>query len=149
VPAVRRVEPVPGLVIHRSARAAAARHPCQAPPRTRTEETVLDLSHAAHSFDEALGWVSAACGGRLTTPRRRSTASTWWWWRPTAVRRTRPRAGGATCTGTMPPRPASSRCATTGPASRPSRAPSLPRSARSSPNAAGQDHCARADPPRS
>ncbi|MGD0683803.1 MAG: type IV toxin-antitoxin system AbiEi family antitoxin domain-containing protein [Streptosporangiaceae bacterium] len=70
VPSARRVEPAPGLVIHRSARVLAARHPSQTPPRTRIEETVLDLSHAARTFDEALGWLSAACGGRLTTPRR-------------------------------------------------------------------------------
>ena len=76
VPSGRRVEPVPGLIIHRSARILAARHPCQAPPRTRIEETVLDLSHGARTFDEALGWVSAACGGRLTTPQRIAEAMT-------------------------------------------------------------------------
>lgn len=68
VPADRRVRRVPGLVIHRSARILAARHPAQSPPRTRVEETVLDLAQGARTFDDALGWVSAACGGRLTTP---------------------------------------------------------------------------------
>jgi predicted transcriptional regulator of viral defense system/very-short-patch-repair endonuclease len=70
VPVGRRVEPVPGLVIHRSERIAQARHPCQAPPRTRIEETVLDLTQLARTFDDALGWACAACGGRLTTPQR-------------------------------------------------------------------------------
>src|ERR1022692_2044133 len=70
VPVGRRVEPVPGLVIHRSERIAQARHPCQAPPRTRIEETVLDLTQLARTFDDALSWACAACGGRLTTPQR-------------------------------------------------------------------------------
>jgi predicted transcriptional regulator of viral defense system len=74
VPADRRVDPVPGLVIHRSARIAQARHPCQAPPRTRIEETVLDLADTARTFDDALGWACAACGGRLTTPQRIAAA---------------------------------------------------------------------------
>jgi predicted transcriptional regulator of viral defense system len=69
VPADRRVRRVPGLVIHRSARILVARHPAQSPPRTRVEETVLDLAQGARTFDDALGWVSAACGGRLTTPQ--------------------------------------------------------------------------------
>ena len=70
VPAGRRLDHVPGLVIHRSARADAARHPVLLPPRTRVEETALDLAAAALCFDDALGWVSAACAGRLTTPAR-------------------------------------------------------------------------------
>ena len=55
VPAGRRVEPAPALIVHRSARIAEARHPCQAPPRTRIEETVLDLADTARTFEEALG----------------------------------------------------------------------------------------------
>jgi predicted transcriptional regulator of viral defense system len=74
VAADRRVEPVPGLAIHRSARIAQARHPCQTPPRTRIEETVLDLADTARTFDDALGWACAACGGRLTTPQRIAAA---------------------------------------------------------------------------
>jgi hypothetical protein len=66
----RRIEPVPGLIVHRSARIAKARHPCQAPSRTRIEETVLDLADTARTFEEALGWACTACGGRLTTPQR-------------------------------------------------------------------------------
>ena len=74
LPAGRRAISTPGLVVHRSARILVARHPCQAPPRTRIEETVLDLAQAARSFDDALGWASAACGARLTTPQRVSEA---------------------------------------------------------------------------
>jgi predicted transcriptional regulator of viral defense system len=69
VPRSRRVEPIPGVVVHRSARICAARHPAASPPRTRVEETVLDLTDTARTFDDALGWACAACGGRLTTPR--------------------------------------------------------------------------------
>ncbi len=68
IPDDRRVYPVPGLVVHLSGRILAARHPSQTPPRTRIEETVLDLTEAARNFDDALGWVCAACGGRRTTP---------------------------------------------------------------------------------
>ena len=50
VPADRRVRRVPGIVIHRSARILTARHPAQSPPRTRIEETVLDLTQLARTF---------------------------------------------------------------------------------------------------
>src|ERR1022692_18986 len=70
VPVDRRVRPVPGLVIHRADRIGRARHPAKTPPRTRIEETVLDLTQAARSFDDAFDWLCRACGGRLTTPDR-------------------------------------------------------------------------------
>jgi len=70
VPAGKRVEPVPGLRVHRSLRLAQARHPARMPPRTRIEETVLDLTQAARTFDAAFGWLCQACGSRLTTPDR-------------------------------------------------------------------------------
>jgi hypothetical protein len=70
VPADRRVLPAPGLAVHTSARIAVARHPVLQPPRTRVEETVLDLAAGAREFDDALGWVCAACAGRLTTPAK-------------------------------------------------------------------------------
>jgi very-short-patch-repair endonuclease len=74
VPSVRRVRPVAGLALHRSVRAAQARHPSLLPPRTRVEETVLDLAEMAGSFDDACGWVTRACGRRLTTEQRLRTA---------------------------------------------------------------------------
>jgi hypothetical protein len=61
---------VPGVVVHRSARVNQARHPVQSPPRTRIEETVLDLAQLARSFEDAYGWLAAACASRLTTPDR-------------------------------------------------------------------------------
>lgn len=69
VPASRRPERIPGIVLHRSERVREARHPVQSPPRTRVEETVLDLTDTARTFDDALSWVCAACGRRLTTPQ--------------------------------------------------------------------------------
>jgi very-short-patch-repair endonuclease len=60
-------EGLPRIVVHRSVRCLAARHPARTPPRTRTEQTVLDLIDLADDFDVAFGWLSAACGRRLVT----------------------------------------------------------------------------------
>jgi len=59
--------PIPGAVLHRSGRAAQAPHPALAPPRTRVEETVLDLAGMAATVDDAYGWITHALGRRLTT----------------------------------------------------------------------------------
>lgn len=59
-----------GIVIHRSDRVWAAYHPSRMPPRTRIEETVLDLAEDAATLDEAFGWLMRACGKRLTTQDR-------------------------------------------------------------------------------
>lgn len=67
VPSDRRVNKKPGLVLHLSARALDAVHPSGTPPRTRLEETVIDLWEAAGSLDNAVGWVTRAIGKRLTT----------------------------------------------------------------------------------
>jgi very-short-patch-repair endonuclease len=74
VPGSARVDPVPGIRIHRSERLAEARHPSRTPPRTRIEETVLDLTQAAKNIDAAFGWLCQACGSRLTTPELLLTA---------------------------------------------------------------------------
>jgi hypothetical protein len=66
VPASRRVRPVPGLVIHLSARARNAYFPRGVLPHTFVEDTVLDLVGAADSFDDVCGWVTRAFGRRLT-----------------------------------------------------------------------------------
>jgi hypothetical protein len=50
---------IPGVVIHRSRSLRQARHPALRPPRTRVEETVLDLVECARSFDEAYDFSSA------------------------------------------------------------------------------------------
>ena len=67
VPANRRVIGIPGAVIHRSTRLRAATHPSLLPPRTRIEETVLDLVEQATTFDLAFDTACAACQRRLTT----------------------------------------------------------------------------------
>jgi hypothetical protein len=70
VPATRnpaRRRKIAGLVIHRSSRIGAARHPALAPPRTRVEDTVLDLVETSRDFDEAFTWLCRAVGRRRTT----------------------------------------------------------------------------------
>ena len=67
VPRHRRVRRKPGIVVHLSSRAAQAAHPARTLPQTRIEETVLDLWQAASSLDQAVGWLTAALGRRLTT----------------------------------------------------------------------------------
>ena len=59
-----------GIVVHRSRLAQRARHPALTPPRTRIEETVLDLIDAARDFDEAYDWICRAIGRRRTTAAR-------------------------------------------------------------------------------
>jgi len=77
VPPNRRPKPIPGAVVHRLDRPRTARHPVLLPPRTRIEETVLDLAVAASSADDALTWVFRATGQGLTTPERiRQTMAT-------------------------------------------------------------------------
>ncbi len=70
IPECRRVSRLPGVSIHRSSRLGDAVHPGLQPPRTRIEETVLDLADLATTFDAAFGVVCAACQRRLTTPAR-------------------------------------------------------------------------------
>jgi hypothetical protein len=70
VPSDRRVSKTPGIVLHLSARAPDATHPSRNPPRTRLEETVIDLWATAPSLDTAVGWVTSAIGKRLTTRDR-------------------------------------------------------------------------------
>ena len=70
VPGGKHVDPIPGVRLHRSERLAQARHPTRTPPRTRIEETVLDLTQTARTIDAAFGLLCQACGSRLTTPDR-------------------------------------------------------------------------------
>src|SRR5262249_53165623 len=66
VPRDRFAVRIPGVLVHRSTRAALAVHPVATPPRTRVEETVLDLADLAAKLDEAVGWATRALGRRLT-----------------------------------------------------------------------------------
>jgi hypothetical protein len=65
---------IPGVIVHRSRSLARTRHPVLIPPRTRVEETVLDLIELARDFDEAYDWICRAIGRRLTTAERLHTA---------------------------------------------------------------------------
>ena len=73
VPSTRRIT-TPGIVSRMSGRIAEARQPNRAPPRTTLEETVLDLAQLAGTFDDACGWITRACGRRLTTEEKLRTA---------------------------------------------------------------------------
>jgi hypothetical protein len=68
VPQPQHMQPVPGLVIHRSSRIREARDPGRMPPRTMIDETVLDLVQAAATFDDVIALLARACQRRLTTP---------------------------------------------------------------------------------
>jgi predicted transcriptional regulator of viral defense system len=69
VPSTRRVKTA-GLVIRISGRIGQATQPGREPPRTSVEETVLDLVELALTFDDACGWITRACGRRLTTEKK-------------------------------------------------------------------------------
>lgn len=64
------VAPMRGVVVHYSGRVDAARHPALEPPRTRLEETVLDLAEMERSATGATAWILDACAGRRTTPEK-------------------------------------------------------------------------------
>src|SRR6202042_1751872 len=70
VPSGRHPGPIRGAVVRQSSRIAAATHPVQLPLRTRLEETALDLTQSAASFNEAYDWLCRAISGRLTTAAR-------------------------------------------------------------------------------
>ena len=74
IPGGRRHRLAPRIVLHRTVRLDAIRHPVKTPPRTRIEETVLDLTQVGASFDEAFSWLSRGCGRRLVTPQQLSQA---------------------------------------------------------------------------
>src|SRR5215469_6600933 len=67
IPHTRRVSRRSGVVIHRSAWAVQTTHPLRLPPRTRIEDTVLDLAGQAETLDQAIGWLTKALGKGLTT----------------------------------------------------------------------------------
>lgn len=64
------VAPMAGVAVHYSGRVDAARHPALRPPRTRLEETVLDLAEAERTATGATAWILDACASRRTTPAR-------------------------------------------------------------------------------
>jgi hypothetical protein len=70
IPAHARARRIPGVVVHYSSRLRVARHPALSPPRTRVEETVLDLVQSAATAHNAVSWILRSCQRRLTTPGR-------------------------------------------------------------------------------
>jgi hypothetical protein len=74
IPGYRRVSRIPGLAVHRATGADRARHPALTPPRTRIEETVLDLAQRSATPEASYGWVTHALGRGLTTQLRLADA---------------------------------------------------------------------------
>lgn len=70
VPHERRIKAVEGVSLHRSARAFEAMQRNASPPRTKVEETVLDLTQCAATFDDVCGWVTRAFARDLTDETR-------------------------------------------------------------------------------
>ena len=69
IPSTRRIRTA-GIIVRTSSRTGQATQPNRDPPRTTVEETVLDLAHLARTFDDACGWITKACGRRLTTEEK-------------------------------------------------------------------------------
>jgi hypothetical protein len=61
---------IPGVVVHRSRIIEAARHPVLLPPRTRVEQTVLDLIAVMDDPADRYDLICRAIGSRLTTAVR-------------------------------------------------------------------------------
>jgi hypothetical protein len=74
VPDTQRTRPIAGAKIHYSRWVDHRLHPMAQPPRTRIEDTVLDLAQASATFDDAFDWLCRAVGRRLTTSDRLSAA---------------------------------------------------------------------------
>lgn len=70
IPTDRRVVVRTGLCIHRSRYVPESSHPALSPPRTRLEPTVVDLVASSATFGEMVGWLTAGCQRRRTTPDR-------------------------------------------------------------------------------
>jgi very-short-patch-repair endonuclease len=64
------VAPMSGVVVTYSGRVDAARHPTLEPPRTRLDETVLDLAEMERTATGATAWILDACASRRTTPEK-------------------------------------------------------------------------------
>ncbi len=76
VPHERHVRTVEGISLHRSERAVQAAEKPSFPPRTKVEETVLDLTQTAKTFDDVCGWITRAFARHLTDENRLNAAMT-------------------------------------------------------------------------
>ena len=61
---------IPGVVVHRSRILERTRHPVLLPPRTRIEDTVLDLIEGMDAPGDRYDLICQAVGGQLTTAPR-------------------------------------------------------------------------------
>lgn len=76
VPWSRRPNTLSGVRVRRSRHVLAREHPGHTVPRTRVDDTVLDLVHDASHTDEVVDIVTRACQRRRTTADRlRDTAA--------------------------------------------------------------------------
>lgn len=67
----RRIRgPLAGIRVHYANRLPLTRHPAKSPPRTRVEDTVLDLVDTSGTAKSAAAWIITAIQQRLTTPSR-------------------------------------------------------------------------------
>ena len=66
IPWQRRIKAIDGVSLHRGTRVDEILLGNSNPPRTRVEETVLDLTQTAVTFDEVCGWVTRAVARDLT-----------------------------------------------------------------------------------
>jgi hypothetical protein len=55
VPRDQHVQPIAGVVLHRRGNVERLRQPAALPPRTRTDETALDLALGSATLDDAFG----------------------------------------------------------------------------------------------
>ncbi len=74
VPISRRVGRIEGVRVHYATHLDTTRHPAKQPPRTRVEDTVLDLIDTSSSVAAAATWVTRACQRRKSTPARLARA---------------------------------------------------------------------------
>jgi len=67
-------KPIYGVVIHRSDQSRPQELPPWVLPRTRIEDTILDLVTTASSFDQAYSWIARATSRELVTTAQLSAA---------------------------------------------------------------------------
>ena len=70
IPDSRRIARIRGVVLHLGSRGVMAAHPTALPPRTRVEETVLDLAQIAPSAEDGCAWIARGLGRGLTSQGR-------------------------------------------------------------------------------
>jgi len=69
VPHPHHRKPIAGITVHRTSRSSIGiKGQRGLPPRTMTEETVLDLAEGAATFDDVVSLLARACQRSLTTP---------------------------------------------------------------------------------